>query len=174
MNTPIVDPMFIYLLQTIDTLKVVLVLLSFAGFCVLVVLFFVYRLKESEPLNEIQEKIKNTRLRFDWIKNYPSVYKKEIPEIKERLESYIKERESLIEPHPTRFRQSKKYLYCSFWVLALFILLFFIPSRNTLIAIYAAKQVTPHNLNVAGGVMDKTIDSIFEKVDQYLDKNEKE
>ena len=55
------------------------------------------------------------------------------------------------------------------WLLIGGIIDIFIPSKEVIIAMYVAKQVTPANIQTAGAVADKSIDYIGSKADKTTD-----
>ena len=66
--------------------------------------------------------------------------------------------------------------YIKRWTIATFIAILFtgticvfIPSKEVIIAMYAAKQVTPANIQTAGELADKSIDYIGSKADKASD-----
>lgn len=53
--------------------------------------------------------------------------------------------------------------------LIIFVLAFFIPTKETIVEMIVAKYATVENVEAAGGMAKNTIDYIFEKIDELND-----
>lgn len=84
-------------------------------------------------------------------------------EYNDKLQDY--ERDNEYEPYIKRFERAKKWLTQSvICVLATTIALIFLPSRETVVKMFIAQQITQQNLNVAGETVEKLIDKAVEKI----------
>lgn len=82
---------------------------------------------------------------------------------------YALDRDCMLEKEQEQVKKFLKVLVVSIIISSIACAV--IPSKGTVYAMMAAKQITPNNIEVVGGTIEDAVDYIFEKIDA-LDNEE--